>query len=394
MKNIIKIILFISITNLFFTSCSKSDAYKEFVKDGTKVYPGKPLTFKAHAGKNRAKLTWKSIDAKIIKFHVYWNNGLDSLVVPAKNTGDVVDSIAVIIDDLEEESYVFQVVSFDAHGNRSIAEEDQTNIYSNRYIDALLNRGLKMTKLINNQASINWSSAEQTEVGVEITYTKNDGNTQKLLMSNLDTISTLDDFKKGTTFSYRTLFLPDSSAFDTVAASAITSYVYYSLDKSKFNIKELPSDQGDAWGWLMPYLWDDNFDEGKGFHTPEATLPYHFTMDLGINTKLHELIIWQRQSQLYVGANPRKFEIWGSKNPATNGSYDGWIKLMSCESVKPSGQLEGHIPSDEEYAKAGESFTVPSNSPEVRYIRFKILETWEGVNPSATHIMEVNFIAK
>src|SRR3546814_9407591 len=75
-------------------------------------------------------------------------------------------------------------------------------------------------------------------------------------------------------------------------------------------------------------------------------IPHHFQFDLGVTAKLNRLVMWQRgafdqQSLLFNSGNLRKWEIWGSSEPADIGSYDGWTPLLSCASVKPSGLPKG-----------------------------------------------------
>ena len=398
MKTIFINIVWLFLLSSVFIGCKREDAYKDFVKDGSITYPGKPLELKAQAGKNRAKLTWVVLDTKVTKFVVYWNNKQDSLVVAAKSSGESADTLNVIVNNLPESDYLFEVYSFDAKGNRSIKEEAQAKVYGDVYIQSLLNRSLKSSSSLSGIANLIWYGAEQTEAGVEVNYTDNTGKFRKVMVTKTDTLTTLTDYKNGTQFSYRTLFLPDSSAFDTVASAFITppapKIIYPQLDKSKFVEYDLPTDIGSAWGWTMPYLWDNNLAEGRGFHTPEAPFPYQFTFDLGVTTELHEMKTWQRQLTYYNNGNPRKWEVWGSTNPATDGSYTGWTKLLNCESIKPSGMASGYTSGDEAYAKAGESYIFPDNSPPVRYIRFKIFQNWENKNPGATHIMEVSFWSK
>lgn len=399
---IIKLFLLFS-AYVVLQGCKREDAYKEFVKDGTKTYPGKALDFKAHSGLNRAKLTWKNIDAKVDRFLVYWNNQQDSLVVPAIKSNGSHDSFSVVIDELVEDNYVFKVMSYDNKGNKSIFEEAQVKVYGNDYIESLLNRGLKSATSISGNATLIWGNAEETEVEVEISYKDNLGADRVVKMDKTDTLVNLPNYVNGTKFSYKTAFLPDSMAIDKVYAATETPNApiatYPMLDKSKFKAYVLPTDVKDAWGWVMPYLWDNNVAEGRGFHTADLKFPFHFTMDLGVVSALHELKIRQRELTLYYEGNPRKFEIWGSTSPAVDGSYTGWTKLLDCESVKPSGMAPGptaasYTAADKVYALAGESFIFPANSIPVRYIRFKMLSNWLGKDPGPIHFMELTFWSK
>src|SRR3546814_19812046 len=63
------------------------------------------------------------------------------------------------------------------------------------------------------------------------------------------------------------------------------------------------------------------------------------------------------------------------------GGEGGWVKLLECEMIKPSGRpLGNNTLEDEEVALAGHEFTFPLDAPPVRYLRFKILETWGGTD--------------
>lgn len=166
------------------------------------------------------------------------------------------------------------------------------------------------------------------------------------------------------------------------------------ISSSSFKPVVFPTDATTAWGWTLPMLWDNNVNEGSGFHTADVAMPAHFTIDLGLTTSLHEIKVWQRQLTLYDAGNLRKFEIWGSTSPAADGSFTGWTKLGTFESVKPSAQASGYTNADANYAKAGESFIFPEDIPDVRYLRFRVSQTWLGKTSGAIHLMEMKLWSK
>jgi hypothetical protein len=93
---------------------------------------------------------------------------------------------------------------------------------------------------------------------------------------------------------------------------------------------------------------------------------------------------------LFNYGNLKRFEVWGSNAPNSNGDWNGWTKLASFTSVKPSGLPRGqNTPEDEAFARAGEPFVFPSNAMEVRYIRIKMLEVWDG---NYFHALEFSFL--
>ncbi len=150
----------------------------------------------------------------------------------------------------------------------------------------------------------------------------------------------------------------------------------------------------------MYMIWDGRIAPNGGialFHTkPGSGMPQSFTFDMGRVATLSRYKLWHRgpgtQWAYQLGA-PRKWEVWGSVTaPRTDGSWEGWTKLMDCESYKPSG--EGPVTTEDAlYATStGEDFVFPENLPPVRYLRFKILETWGYLD--YIYIQEVTFWGK
>ena len=114
------------------------------------------------------------------------------------------------------------------------------------------------------------------------------------------------------------------------------------LNRLNFKQVNLPGDVKDAWGWIMPNLWDGKITE-PGYHTDiDGVWPQHFTLDLGTlkGAKLSRFKIWQRDmppsgTTPYADRNIRKFEIWGSMNPNPSGAFDeSWNLLLSDEIKK------------------------------------------------------------
>lgn len=155
------------------------------------------------------------------------------------------------------------------------------------------------------------------------------------------------------------------------------------IPKNLFKIVALPTDVAGGHGgatWTLDKIWDGAFGAGSlQFHTrPGSGIPQWFTFDMGRLCYLSRYKFYHRAGNQYVyqlGA-PRKWEVWGSATaPDPSGGWNGWTKLMDCESYKPSG--EGPITAEDvSYAvDQGEDFVFPEQTP-VRYLRFKINETW------------------
>jgi hypothetical protein len=112
---------------------------------------------------------------------------------------------------------------------------------------------------------------------------------------------------------------------------------------------------------------------------------------LGQIAKLSRLVLYQRSDRYFAWGNPKAFEVYvASDRPSQDGNWDSWIKIASCEIIKPSG-TPGTTNTDEDVAAAQAGFEVafPLEMEAVRYVRIVVLNTWEGT--TFCHPAEVTF---
>lgn len=174
------------------------------------------------------------------------------------------------------------------------------------------------------------------------------------------------------------------------------------LDKSKFSAYNLPSDTPIDFGWTLPNLWDGNTG-GNGWHTRFGEQPpYVCTFNVGSSYKLSRFVMYQRLGEYTYGhGNPKDFALWGSNEAqprdavlplqAEEGAIVGdWINLGNYHFPDPpSGFPPGQTnAADEAFVRAGVSFNVPFNAPEIRFIRLAVASSWS--NGTAAHLMELS----
>lgn len=153
----------------------------------------------------------------------------------------------------------------------------------------------------------------------------------------------------------------------------------------------------------MNMMWDGILNDGDRYNyfyiaTGNEIMPY-FTFDMGVKAKLSRFRLWQRKYYFFELHNPKQYEWWGTNNAivAADAETQGWeenpewVRLMACESTRPSGLPAGAdvTTEDDAYARAGEEFEFPLDAPAVRYLRFKLISTWGG--SSGVHINELSF---
>lgn len=141
-KNFALVFLFIGTL----ASCDGMDAtYKEFIEEGPIVYIGKVDSLKAYAGRNRAMLEWqKLLDPRAKTAKIFWENRTRSTELQLTDKAGLTQ---VIVKDLAEGSYVFEVCTYDTHGNSSIMSEVPCTVYGDVYEKLLFNTKVKTAVL-------------------------------------------------------------------------------------------------------------------------------------------------------------------------------------------------------------------------------------------------------
>ena len=197
-------------------ACSKmEDSYNDFTKDGEIVYTGRADSLRVSPGKNRIGLSWLLLsDPSIVQCKVFWNDRTDSITIPVQRTGGV-DTVRVVLNNMEEKTYTFDIYTYDAIGHSSVKVDTLGMVYGDNYASSLFNRPLKSVAFNADSARLEWSGASIQCVGSEISYTDASGGQRTVWAASADKQTKLPAFKKGNTFEYRTLYLPVKTAIDT-----------------------------------------------------------------------------------------------------------------------------------------------------------------------------------
>jgi len=180
----------------------------------------------------------------------------------------------------------------------------------------------------------------------------------------------------------------------------LTPWFEEQLDKFKFKPIYLPTDTYEAHAsatYTLERLWDDVWGTTSAFHTkPNTGIPQWFTFDMGQPARLSRFKFYHRYASSsgaasdgqYSGGDPQIMEVYGSNNPASDGSWDSWTLIGLFESVKPSGDPKWTSEDIQFAVNDGEDFEF-EDADVYRYLRFKILKNWGGV--SYIYIAELTF---
>lgn len=221
MKNINNVWSVFLLFVLFLTamaSCTKMNDFKKYVEGGEISYTGRVDSLQIRSGRNRVLVQGLFIsDRKVTLCKIYWNSRQDSLVVPV-NRSAAVDTLRKYVSNLFEGSYNFEVVTYDAAGNPSIPiVRSGVKVYGDNYAASLINMPLSDVSLENSTATITWGGLDKASGAqyMDISYTNSAGTKVSAKKLTNTTTAQLQDYKYRSTFDYRTVYLPDTTAIDT-----------------------------------------------------------------------------------------------------------------------------------------------------------------------------------
>lgn len=203
-------------------SCDGMDEpYKEFIKDGPIIYIGKADSLEAFSGHNRIKLTWQmQNDPRGTKACIYWKDRSESVEVDLDRSQKLLECT---INDLQEASYVFEVVIYDKYGHSSLPAEVMGTVYGDIYANYLNPRSYtkKSGKAVYyNKDTKKWEMIlnairDETLVNTEVVYVDENGEEKTLSWGDQTAHTlTLEGYVEENPVKYRSCFLPQKGAID------------------------------------------------------------------------------------------------------------------------------------------------------------------------------------
>ncbi|MBO9674083.1 MAG: DUF5013 domain-containing protein [Sphingobacteriaceae bacterium] len=287
-----------------YSACTKQDDFKKFVAGGEISYTGKLDSVKMYSGDSRVVLKGLFLaDPKVVSCKVFWNNKKDSIVIPVVKK-NIVDTLNYSIPISTEGLQNFTIYTYDKAGNKSIPVYANARSYGDRYKASLSNRGISTAvKGTDGNATIQWLGMDKL-TGVfttELQYT-NSSNTLVTVRTPIDSTKTiLKNYKSGSTFKYRTLFLPDTNCVDTfkVAYSANLS-----VDEDMTSLLSNTGPfvratyDGSRWGTLAGWTTSAgakniNNNQYGGYELRSGVGVLSFESGWGINTPVTNGLIYQ-----------------------------------------------------------------------------------------------------
>jgi len=244
-------------------------AYEQYIEKGGRIYTERPTNVRLSGGLNRVKISWpKGPDPSVVKARIFWNVFADSTEIPIEPS---MDTVSCMIDNLPEGNYSFVIVTYDKEENQSVPLEVFGNTYGQKYQARLLDRPvLASQQKKNGEMFIVWGVAD-TAAGAfatDIKYVNLAGDTVHRIVNSMVDSTFFQDYLTGTSYFYRTLFLPDSNALDTFRTAYSEQHVEEyvppaMIDLSSRYLKNFTAPfqsetyDGARWGTLKDWVTND-----------------------------------------------------------------------------------------------------------------------------------------
>lgn len=171
-------------------------------------------SFEANPGKNRVLIKGTVDPNNISEIEVFWNDRSESMIIPVDPSSE---TVSATITGLTEGDYMFEVIAKDDAGNSSNVITAGTSVFGDDYQAAIANRSISSRILMDTTLDINFDAMGATPgaIGTQLEYENTAGESQNLFISTETNRVTIPDFNEGSSFSFRSVFVPAPTAIDT-----------------------------------------------------------------------------------------------------------------------------------------------------------------------------------
>jgi hypothetical protein len=326
------------------------DVHQEYIEGGEIIYAPKADSVAFIAGKERILFRfWLYNSPNVKSVNLYWNNDQDSLIVPVTPTTGL-DSTDMILPDMPEKSYTFNVRTIDKYGHASLTITDFGTSYGEVFQSSLSYRRIREISITDQGGEISWYSAAGNLVFNEVRYEKTDGTKAVVQMPASENTLLCPVAKTGSVFEYRSLYIPEEETIDTFAVDwaeyGSRFPDIYQYDKSDWTIVSY-SDQEESDGGGVTTLLDGDLNNWwhSQYNNGGSSLPHWVVIDLTSSKKICRIDTWRRP-----GSTDAK-TVWYFVNNDPDPNAASWVKIaegvfssddqLTIDIAKPDATLQG-----------------------------------------------------
>ncbi|MDR1336752.1 MAG: hypothetical protein LBK22_07985 [Tannerella sp.] len=390
-------------------SCSEKPDLDDYTRGEMLRYAGKANDPVYFAGHDRLALQFVlGPDPNLCRAVIYWNLRADSMTIDFNRAELPSDTIVRCIENLPENTWSFEIFTFDVYGNRSVPTYLTARTYGVRYMSGLYNREVRdfTYSLDTKDFVITWGEHLLKSLCVEVEYT--DGNQAKhtLFVDSATGVTALANVDARLPVAYRTLYKPEPEAIDsfsigfdticdanTLDAEVVKPYALHTLTGFDSEVRFQPAGVTDAlWNRktgrsATPYAYAVlNSETGGWAYTgPDGTTePTWITIDIGSRLKIRRFRL--NHFYPYLSFCLKRWEFYaytGAGVPSAAEGWDNWVKVGEYDNSNDPGIAFNDFKTVNSAMNAayvaGETLTFSrDNAPEAQYFRVKGLENWVG----------------
>lgn len=206
--NYIKLFLLVLVLGII--SCQDMDeVHEQYVADGEIIYTNKVDSLTTFAGKNRVKISgYITGGFNVNEVVVTWNKGLNQQVFPYQKSDEETDPIDLIVTNLDEDNYEFNIYSKDEDGNKSIPVVVFGSAYGENYQSNLEPRAVNKVSFDETNAEIVLALSSELQRDTEFRFTDTNNTENIITVSAEDNQVILKNISLNNPISYRTYYVP------------------------------------------------------------------------------------------------------------------------------------------------------------------------------------------
>lgn len=221
------------------SSCGGQDEiYKEWVKKGGYDYPAKAVNLSSVIGYKSVIINWeKPMDPAVTTATLFWDNYASSQSIDYADYSD--GKVSMEVGNLEDRSYTFDIVNYDAVGNKSLAAEITVSPYGDSWMVSRSERTVTSSRMDGRDAKIVMSKATDEMVATRFRYKnlQDEWVECETILKPGENEVTFPNALKGKRFEYSSSFCP-AAGKDTVWSHWTKSVdgISYALDGKRWNV--------------------------------------------------------------------------------------------------------------------------------------------------------------
>lgn len=221
------------------SSCGGQDEiYKEWVKKGGYDYPAKAINLSSVIGYKSAIINWeKPMDPAVTTATLFWDNYASSQSIDYADYPD--GKVSMGVGNLEDRSYTFDIVNYDAVGNKSLAAEITVSPYGDSWMVSRSERTVTSARMDGRDAKIVMSKATDEMVATRFRYKnlQDEWVECETILKPGENEVTFPNALRGKRFEYSSSFCP-AAGKDTVWSHWTKSVdgISYALDGKRWNV--------------------------------------------------------------------------------------------------------------------------------------------------------------